>query len=225
MPEDDDTDAVLAELEAETEDPNSIINQQRTQQLDHELKETKSNGTAGTPATILRHTPYKVLTSDSETLQFTTEHEKAVVHFRHKDFARCAIMDGHLERIAAQHELGESGGEDVAFGTVDVEKAPFVVERLGVRVLPCVTAFARGVVTGKVLGFQGICWGENESSIEVTKALEDRLVSWGTLRTRLLTEEYDSEQEQESRSSGPRLRRGLKSAKPSMSDDDNDDWD
>lgn len=225
MREDDDADAVLAELEAENEDLNSTINQQRIQELNHEINKPATNNHINTPATTIRHTPYTILTSDSETLQFTTEHGKAVVHFRHKDFTRCTIMDGHLERIAAQHELGESGGEDVAFGTVDVEKAPFVVERLGVRVLPCVIAFAKGVVAEKVLGFEGICWGKNESSIEVTKALEDRLVNCGTLKARLLREEYDSEAEEERETGEHRSRRGLRIANRSVSNEDDDDWD
>ena len=60
-----------------------------------------------------------------------------MIHFFHHKFKRCEIMDKHLQRLASKY-----------FGTlfirVFVENVPWLVERLGVKVLPCVMTFISG---------------------------------------------------------------------------------
>lgn len=221
-PEDDDTDAILAELEAE--DTTSDIYQQRLNEL-----QASSRGPSGIPATTTIQESYVNLKSDDETLRFTTEHEKAIVHFRHADFARCAIMDDHLDKIAQVHSSAETDGDEIAFARVDVTMVPFVVEKLGVRVLPCVIGFAKGIVKGKVVGFEGICWDSREKDARVTRALEETLVDWGLLKHKLLTDEHDSDSDdpsREDRESGRATgrKRGIRDAKQKVVDDA-DDWD
>lgn len=226
--EDDETDAILAELEAETSDPNSLTYQQRIQELQSISQPHISSNSAVT--STQEH--YITLKSDNDTLQFTTEHEKAIVHFRHPDFARCATMDSHLERIAQRHGSDETGGEDLAFARVDVAQAPFVVEKLGVRVLPCVIGFVRGIVKGRVVGFEGVCWDGREGDASVTKALEEQLVDWGLLKKRRLEDGGDDNDEKDEDMEGRRggrpgreeQRRGIKGSNR-RSVDDEDDWD
>lgn len=227
--DDDDADAILAELQAETDDINSAIYQKRLNELQANSSNSTASKTSGFPTATLKRDLYVDLSSDDETLRFTTEHEKAVVHFRHTDFARCAIMDQHLDRIAQRHSSGEASGEEVAFAKVDVTKCPFVVEKLGVRVLPCVIGFSKGIVKGKVIGFEGICWNSKESNVEVAVSLEATLFSWGLLKQKLLMDDYDSDSDgsrnddkEDSRSL--HARRGIKGSKQRVVDV-NDDWD
>lgn len=236
-PEEDDTDAILAELEAETEDTTSTLYQQRMAELQAESTATNTNhpngtSTAGRTTKIIQET-YHTLTSDDETLRFTTEHEKAVLHFRHVDFARCAIMDEHLDKIAAAYSTAATSssdsGEEIAFAKVDVNAVPFVVEKLGVRVLPCVIGFAKGIVKGKIVGFEGVCWDGREKDGRVTVAIEEVLQGWGLLKRRLLRDEYESgsdDEEKRDRKSGASIgvRRGIKDAKKKNVAED-DDWD
>lgn len=62
---------------------------------------------------------------------------RCVIHFFHYKFKRCEIMDKHLQRLAPKY-----------FGTlfirVFVENVPWLVGRLGVKVLPCVMTFVNG---------------------------------------------------------------------------------
>ncbi|KAJ9650236.1 hypothetical protein H2198_010448 [Neophaeococcomyces mojaviensis] len=226
--DDDETDAILAELEAEADDTSSATYQQRIQELQANASNPASSGVSRIPATTTRQDLYVTLKSDDDTLRFTTEHERAVVHFRHPDFARCATMDTHLLRIAQRHSLGEASGDEVAFGTVDVTHAPFVVEKLGVRVLPCLIGFAKGVVKGKVVGFEGICWDGKEGNVKVSKALEETLFSWNLLKQKMLGDEGDSDEEDgmddERKIGYAGGKRGIRAAKHRVTDDD-DDWD
>lgn len=225
----DDTDAILAELEAETDDTSSAAYQQRLNELQAEAGKSSTNGLSGLPAAHGRQDSYLNLRSDDETLRFTTEHEKVVVHFRHPDFARCSIMDEHLDRIAQRHNFGEASGEEVAFARVDVTNTPFVVEKLGIRVLPCVLGFAKGIAKGKVVGFEGICWNGKEKDSRVTMALEERLYEWGLLRQKMLADEHDTDSgvdsgEEREGGRGINVRRGIQNAKQKVTDED-DDWD
>lgn len=224
----EDTDAIFAELEAEVNDTTSADYQQRLRELQESASSStgQQNGTSG-KLTALRQDSYFVLKSDDETLRFTTEHEKAIVHFRHPDFARCSIMDEHLDKISQQHSHGEAGEEGLVFARVDVQNAPFVVEKLGVRVLPCVIGFTEGIARGKVIGFEGICWDGKEKDQRVTRALEATLLSWGLLKQKMLTSDNDESDEDVSevkQDRGTGIRRGIQDRKHKVMDED-DDWD
>ena len=68
---------------------------------------------------------------------------------------------------------------ETKFAKMEVERAPFLTERLGVRVLPCVIAFVKGVGVDRVVGFEGL--GGSGDGFE-TGGLERRLVGMGVLR-------------------------------------------
>ena len=209
--EDDDNNAILASLEEE--DDSSY----RTQRL-QELKEAA-------PTTSLNSIKkaYITLSGDDEALSFTTEHERAVVHFFHPDFARCSIMDLHCELIAERH--AEYADEDVAFARVNVNQALFVVEKLTVRKLPCVIGFVKGVVKGRITGFEGLCWDGKEGSTDVSRALEESLVDWTVLRKKLLLGHDDEASEDEDAPDRRKATRGGIRDRKQVVEDEDDDWD
>jgi hypothetical protein len=59
-------------------------------------------------------------------LNTVTKNDWAVVHFYHKDFEKCKIMDHHLNIIAKIHP-------ETVFVSLDAEKAPFFVTKLAIR--------------------------------------------------------------------------------------------
>lgn len=87
-----------------------------------------------------QHGSYQLVTSEKALLDVTTSKTspRVIVHFFHKDFRRCKIMDSHLEPLAKKHFK-------TRFVKIDVESAPFLVERLQIQVLPCVIAFKDGI--------------------------------------------------------------------------------
>lgn len=72
-----------------------------------------------------------------------------VVHFFHKDFQRCKIMEKHLLILCKQFPQTQ-------FLAINAEKAPFFVERLNIRSLPTLCFFINGVMKDKLLGFTGL---------------------------------------------------------------------
>jgi thiol-disulfide isomerase/thioredoxin len=210
--QDEDSEAVLASLE---EEDDSSYRAQRLQEL--------KNAAATTSLNTAKRV-YVTLKTDDEALAFTTENERAVLHFFHPDFARCRTMDVHCETIAQAH--AENIDADVAFAKIDVNNAPFVVEKLGVRVLPCVIGFAKGIVKGRITGFEGLCWDGKEGSREVTQALEAAVVEWTVLRKRLILghDNEGSDDDDEAPDRRKVAKGGIRDRKIAVEDDD-DDWD
>jgi thiol-disulfide isomerase/thioredoxin len=155
MPTDSDDEALFAALENE-EDPS--YRDTRIQQLNAEFASSKTNRSTDTTnhlagtnssATLTHSSTYPTLQSDQSVLDHTTSTTRSLIHFYHPDFARCALMDKTLTLLAGVHH-------EVRFARVDVRNTPFLVEKLGIRVLPCVIGFKDGVGVERVVGFEGL---------------------------------------------------------------------
>lgn len=225
---DEDEDALFASLEAEDD---SAFRAARAQQLSEELAKIRPN-TTHIPSVNL----YRTLHSDDEVLKATTETEKVVLHFSHGEFNRCATMDKHLQRLAeARSKFSASGDDqDVRFAKVDVKDCPFLVEKLGVRVLPCVIGFIEGQGVGRIVGFEGLgVWaGGKEDGMDVTKSLEEKLIEMKicgkkvvALMAGIADEESDDEEEEQMKEKIRKGRRGIQGSKiKNLNEDDDEEW-
>jgi len=164
-PSDDDDDALLSHLEASLESDPALahLRESRIQALSHQLAQRKSLHSQGFGT-------YTHPASEKDLLHLTTSVNKCIVHFYHPSFHRCSIMDEHLGNLAESHL-------ETRFLRMDVEKAPFLVEKLGVKVLPCVIGFVDGVGLGRIVGFEGIEAGDSCKTGDV----EEKLVGMGVL--------------------------------------------
>lgn len=90
-----------------------------------------------------------------------------VVHFFHRDFQRCLVMDKHLSDLAPEMM-------PVKFVKINVDKAPFLVEKLRVSVLPCTIMFVNDVAADRIVGFEGLQTNEANDDLD-KEALKYRL--------------------------------------------------
>jgi len=161
-----DEDALLDSLENDTSKDPSLahLREARIQQLASELKRSKQLRSEGFGS-------YDQMKDEKALMETTTTTKYCIVHFFKPDFNRCRIMDGHLSALAPVHL-------QTRFLRIDVEHAPFLVEKLKVKVLPCVIAFVDGVGVDRVVGFEGLGYSEDTFK---TKDLEVRLIGAGVL--------------------------------------------
>lgn len=161
-----DDDALLDSLENDTANDPSLahLREARILQLASELKRSKQLRSEGFGS-------YDQIKDEKALMETTTTTKYCIVHFFKPDFNRCRIMDEHLSALAPLHL-------ETRFLRIDVEHAPFLVEKLKVRVLPCVIAFVDGVGVDRVVGFEGL--GYSEDTFE-TRDLEVRLIAAGVL--------------------------------------------
>ncbi|KAG0072290.1 hypothetical protein BGZ89_007175 [Linnemannia elongata] len=100
---------------------------------------------------------YKDITDEKEVMDITTKTKHCVVHFYHSDFRRCMIVDRHLETLAKKYFKTK-------FVKIKVENAPFLVEKLQVKILPCVISFVDGIAVDRLIGFEELGNTDNFST-------------------------------------------------------------
>lgn len=194
---DEDEDALIAELEAE--DDLDHLREQRIQQLHSEFSRAK------TVKELPGHGIYTEIKDETELLDITTSTTSplCVVHFQKSDFNRCRIMNEKLAVLAEKHY-------ETRFVSIDVDNAPFLVVKLGVKVLPCVICFKDGKSVDRIIGFEGIGYRPDDFTVQ---ELEGRLLSCGVLPRARMTKEDN-------------YRRAKKESKEREEEfDDDDDWD
>ncbi|KXS17166.1 thioredoxin-like protein [Gonapodya prolifera JEL478] len=170
----DDEEDIFKELEREDDYESAVLRERRLKELQRqkELLESLNASSRGT---------YETLQGDRDVLKATTTAKYCVVHFAHKEFRRCQIVDKHLEILARKHLR-------TRFVKVDVGNAPFLVERLKVQVLPCVACFVDGVEVDRVIGFEELGNTDNFT----TPVFERRLSAKNVIKL-----SYKSEEEEE----------------------------
>lgn len=84
---------------------------------------------------------------EEQFLPTVTKTKYCVVHFYHKDFERCKIVDHHLSMIVKQHT-------EALFVKIDAEKCPFFITKLQVQMLPTIISFIDGVAVDRIIGFE-----------------------------------------------------------------------
>jgi hypothetical protein len=229
--DDVDEDELFDALEREDD---SAYRAHRIQQLHSELVSAKDALHRNVPAGTLNTTEtlYPTLSSDEAVLDLTTNNERCVVHFSHPDFARCAVMDEHLRTLARRHF-------EVRFSRVNVRDCPFIVEKLNVRVLPCVIGFVDGLGKERIVGFEGLGGGSSrQDGVDdfQTGQLERRLLQSGVLVREKIGDQGEDRQyddNSDSEDDGQTRRRGIRDGNAGRNrhgqnkddDDDEDDWD
>ncbi|XP_057525288.1 thioredoxin domain-containing protein PLP3A-like [Amaranthus tricolor] len=94
------------------------------------------------------HGEYREIT-EGDFLGEVTGSELVICHFYHREFYRCKIMDKHLKALAPKYL-------DTKFIKLDAENAPFFVSKLGIKTLPCVILFRKGIAFDRLVGFEDL---------------------------------------------------------------------
>lgn len=101
---------------------------------------------------------------EGDFLEIVTKTPSVVAHFYHPSFERCRVMDKHLAILAGKYF-------DTRFIKISAPDAPFFVEKLNVKMLPCLICFFNGVAGRRLVGFDEL-GGKDDFQTEL---LEDIL--------------------------------------------------
>eukprot|EP00551_Chaetoceros_affinis_P014208 CAMPEP_0203691304 /NCGR_PEP_ID=MMETSP0091-20130426/3634_1 /ASSEMBLY_ACC=CAM_ASM_001089 /TAXON_ID=426623 /ORGANISM="Chaetoceros affinis, Strain CCMP159" /LENGTH=326 /DNA_ID=CAMNT_0050561765 /DNA_START=11 /DNA_END=987 /DNA_ORIENTATION=+ len=134
----------------------------------------------------LGHGEVRTITQDEFLPECTGKSEWVAVHFFHKEFNRCTIMDHHLKLIAPKHL-------SCKFLRMDAEKAPFFIHKLCIKTLPTLIVFREGKNVERLTGFEGLIIDPSEPDKWHTGRLEQWLASTGAIQYKVPTEEIKEE--------------------------------
>jgi len=101
---------------------------------------------------------------ENEFLDAVIKSSRAVVHFYHRDFARCKAVDKNLS-IVAPAVIG------ARFLKINAEKCPFFIQKLNIKVLPTILYFVDGKTVHTVTGFSEFGGNEDFFISEFVKSL------------------------------------------------------
>jgi len=150
------------------------INQMRAKQT--EIAHHKSLG----------HGEVRTISQDQFLPECTGTSEWIAVHFFHKEFERCKVMDHHLKIVASQHL-------ECKFLRIDAEQSPFFVQKLNIRTLPTLMVFQDGKAKDKLMGFQDLAVDPSEPDKWHTGRLQQWLSGTGAIKYKIPTEEIKEE--------------------------------
>ncbi|XP_068228432.1 thioredoxin domain-containing protein 9 [Palaemon carinicauda] len=92
------------------------------------------------------HSEYSELSDEKEFFEVTKKSGNVVCHFYRDQFERCKIVDKHLKILAKNHI-------ETKFCKINGEKAPFLADRLKIRVLPTICLVKNGKTKDFIVGF------------------------------------------------------------------------
>jgi len=160
----DDDDPIFAQLEEEiANDDDLVVREKGLKILKEELERAKKMQENS-------HGRYTEIMDEKELIRLSSREPRCVIHFYHSKFKRCEIMDKHLAKLAPKHYK-------TRFIRVFVENIPWLVEKLGIKILPCVICFIDGVSRDRVVGFEEL---GNADGFD-TAILELRLLQSGVI--------------------------------------------
>ncbi|KAJ1644900.1 hypothetical protein J3B02_002114 [Coemansia erecta] len=155
-------DELLAELENDPE--LERFREARMEQMKHEINHVRELRSLG-------HGEYQEIGKEEDIVKLISRTAKGVVHFTHPSFARCKILDKHLQVLAPHHF-------ETRFVSINIEKCPFLAQKFQIRVLPCLVVVSSGHVADRLVGFEEFGNADGFS----TEALERRLAKTGVLK-------------------------------------------
>lgn len=92
------------------------------------------------------HGEYREIPSEKDFFSEVKESKNVVCHFYRDSTFRCKILDKHLAILAKKHV-------ETKFLKLNVEKAPFLTERLRIKVIPTLALLIDGKTKDYVTGF------------------------------------------------------------------------
>lgn len=132
-------DEQLKKMETLGEDDFEALRQKRKLDLQRQLRQEQDWRQLG-------HGRYAEMTDTKDFFNSAKKSSRMLVHFYRSVTPRCQIVDAHFERLAPNHV-------ECRFVKIDAEKNPFLVERLGIILLPTIVLIKDGKTEHSIHGF------------------------------------------------------------------------
>ncbi|XP_034550296.1 thioredoxin domain-containing protein 9 [Notolabrus celidotus] len=92
------------------------------------------------------HGEYREISSEKDFFGEVKDSKNVVCHFYKSSTFRCKILDKHLTILAKKHV-------ETKFIKLNVDKAPFLTDRLRIKVIPTMALLTDGITKDYVVGF------------------------------------------------------------------------
>ena len=121
------------------EDDFESLRQRRKLQLQKKMRQEQDWRQLG-------HGRYSECNDTKDFFQMAKKSSRMCVHFFRGVTPRCQIVDAHFEKLAQTHV-------ETRFIKIDAEKSPYLVEKLGIILLPTIVLIKEGRTEHSIRGF------------------------------------------------------------------------
>ena len=121
------------------------------------LQQMKQNALKAQQMRAQGHGEYGTLSDTHEFFQTIKNSEKCVVHFFTPANAFCQLVDGHLSKLAPHHL-------ETKFCKMNAEKSEFLVQKLGIWMIPCIALIKDQKVVKMIQGLDDFGGTDNFST-------------------------------------------------------------
>ncbi|XP_031725487.1 thioredoxin domain-containing protein 9 [Anarhichas minor] len=135
-------DAQLSKLNEMDEDDLERLKEKRLDALKKAQKQKQEWLSQG-------HGEYREISSEKDFFGEVKDSKNVVVHFYKNSTFRCKILDKHLAILAKKHI-------ETKFIKLNVDKAPFLTERLRIKIIPTLVLLLDGKTKDYVVGFSDL---------------------------------------------------------------------
>ncbi|KAF1327679.1 Thioredoxin domain-containing protein 9, partial [Globisporangium splendens] len=135
-------DETIKRLEKADDDELERLRERRMQQMKQnalKVQELRAKG----------HGEYATITDTKEFFEVIKQSDKSVVHFFTPANAFCELVDGHLERLSKHHI-------ETRFIRLNAEKSEYLVDKLGVWMIPCIALIKDQKVVKMIQGLDDL---------------------------------------------------------------------
>lgn len=154
-----DIDELLADI-----DDKEIFNryrEQRLQEISEHLKQVEKN------VKFESYGQLETIEEEAKLIKLSNETKKIIIHFQLENFQKCKTMNEKLWEVSREYL-------DVKFVKINVDKCPFLVSKLNIKVLPFVIGYINGVEKLRLVGFSRLGNVANDFELDALKVqLED----------------------------------------------------
>lgn len=157
-----DIDKQLAALEKMDEDDFEVLRQKRRLELQKKARQEQDWKQLG-------HGSYSEVNDTKDFFNLCKKSERVIAHFFRRSTPRCEIVDAHFDKLAQTHL-------ESRFIKVDVEKNPYLVEKLGIILLPTIVIIIKGHTEHAIHGFDEFGGTDDFETVDVAWVLSQHKV-------------------------------------------------
>lgn len=112
----------------------------------------------------------ETLINEEDVFKITTTERYVVLEFYHENFNKCIKMDEKLKILSQKHLFTK-------FLKINVKDAPFLINKLKIKILPIVIIYNFGIESNRLIGFDKLKF-DNSGDFEI-ESLEKFLLDNG----------------------------------------------
>lgn len=164
--DDSDTESLTDLLDTIDDEFLALHRQKRLQELQQEFNQIDYSLNQGVGL--------KDLSKEHELMNYVTANDLVIIHFYQNNFPKCILVNNLLNQLSQRH-LGP------LWLSINVKNCPFLVQKLQIKVLPCIAIYNRANLVKKILGYEFVENIPSSNYIPTVQDLETYLLKIGIL--------------------------------------------